>query len=311
MSRTKKGQKLDGWINIDKPAGMTSTQVVSRVKWALKPQKIGHAGTLDPLATGILPLALGEATKTIPFAQDRLKTYTFGLLFGESRDTEDAEGQVTGTSDVRPSLDDILAILPRFKGIIMQTPPRYSAIKIDGQRAYDLARDGEDFEIKSREAYIESLDIDKYSKDRADFTCVCGKGTYIRSLGRDIALALGTLGYIVDLRRTAVGPFTTENAISLDLFDNIVDSATLENVLLPLETTLDDIPALALSNEEAAKISGGQFLNFISRPDFERLQQIGIDPSEETHALAVYDGNPVAIVTITGPAIRPVRVINL
>lgn len=311
MARTRKGFKLDGWINLDKPAGLTSTQALARVKRALKPQKIGHAGTLDPLATGILPLALGEATKTIPYAQDREKTYTFAVLWGEARDTDDAEGQVIATSPVRPAEADIRRIMPQFTGDIMQTPPRFSAIKIDGARAYDLARGGEIIEMQSRPAWIESLELTGVSPDSATFRCVCGKGTYMRSLARDMAVALGTVGHIADLRRTAVGPFTLDTAISLDFFEDYDDSAPLDNVLLPVETTLDDIPALALNQGEAARIKGGQFLSFMARPDLARLQQIGLDLRMENLVLAVYDGLPIALVTVQGPDIRPVRVLNL
>ena len=311
MNRVRKGYKLDGWINLDKPAGLTSTQALARVKRALKPQKIGHAGTLDPLATGILPLALGEATKTIPFAQDRDKTYRFTVRWGIATDTEDAEGEVIATSPLRPAAEQVNAALPRFLGEIEQIPPRFSAIKIDGQRAYDLARDGEVIEMKSRFVWIESLELLESGPESADFRCVCGKGTYIRSLGRDIALALGTVGHITALRREAVGPFTLENAISLDFFDDFDDSAPLDNVLLPVETALDDIPALALNQREAARLKGGQMLSFMSRPDLERLQRIGLDLRNESTALAVYDGTPVALVTVQGPDIRPVRVLNL
>lgn len=311
MSRTRKGQKLDGWINLDKPIGLTSTQALARVKRALKPQKIGHAGTLDPLATGILPLALGEATKTIPFAQDREKTYSFTVQWGSATDTEDSEGQVIATSPVRPAESAIKAALPRFLGEIEQIPPRFSAIKIDGERAYDIARDGEVIDMPRRFVWIESLELLTCGPDSADFRCVCGKGTYIRSLGRDLAVALGTVGHIVALRREAVGPFTLDTAISLDFFTDFDDSAPLDNVLLPLETTLDDIPALALTMGEAAKLRSGQALSFIARPDLARLTAIGADLSEEMTALALHDGKPVALVTITGPAIRPVRVLNL
>lgn len=311
MNRVRKGYKVDGWINLDKPAGLTSTQALARVKRALKPQKIGHAGTLDPLATGILPLALGEATKTIPFAQDRIKTYTFAVLWGAARDTDDAEGQIIATSPVRPTEAEIRAVLPRFLGEIEQIPPRFSAIKIDGQRAYDLARDGEEIEMKSRFVWIESLEITGFEADKAHFRCVCGKGTYIRSLGRDMAVALGTVGHIIDLRRTAVGPFTEQTAISLDFFTEFDDSAPLDNVLLPVETPLDDIPALALNTQEAARLKGGQSLSFIARPDTERLLRIGLDLRTETTALAMYDGLPVALVTVQGPDIRPIRVLNL
>jgi tRNA pseudouridine55 synthase len=311
MARVRKGNKLDGWINLDKPASLTSTQALARVKRALRPQKIGHAGTLDPLATGILPLALGEATKTIPYAQDRDKTYSFTVQWGAATDTEDAEGQIIATSGVRPAEAEIRALLPRFLGEIEQIPPRYSAIKIDGERAYDLARDGEVIDMPSRFVWIESLDLLATGPDSAEFRCVCGKGTYIRSLGRDLAVALGTVGHITALRREAVGPFTLDSAISLDFFEDFDDSAPLDNVLLPLETALDDIPALALNQREAARLKGGQFLSFIARPDLERLHRIGLDLKQETIALAVYDGQPVALVTVQGPDIRPVRVLNL
>jgi tRNA pseudouridine55 synthase len=311
MNRVRKGHKLDGWINLDKPAGLTSTQALARVKRALKPQKIGHAGTLDPLATGILPLALGEATKTIPFAVDGIKTYTFAVLWGEARDTDDAEGEVVATSPVRPTEDQVRAILPRFLGEIEQVPPRFSAIKIDGQRAYDLAREGEEIEMKSRFVWIESLEMTGFTPEMAHFECVCGKGTYIRSLGRDMAVALGTVGHIVNLRRTAVGPFAEDTAISLDFFTDFDDSAPLDNVLLPVETALDDIPALALNSQEAARLKGGQSLSFMSRPDYERLLAAGLDPKYETTALATHDGLPVALVIVQGPDIRPVRVLNL
>lgn len=311
MARTRKGSKIDGWINLDKPVGLTSTQALARVKRALKPQKIGHAGTLDPLATGILPLALGEATKTIPYAQDRDKTYEFTVTWGAATDTEDAEGQIIATSAIRPDAAQITAILPRFLGEIEQIPPRFSAIKIDGERAYDIARDGEVIDMPSRFVWIESLDLMAAHADSADFRCVCGKGTYIRALGRDMALALGTVGHITALRRTAVGPFTLDNAISLDFFEDFNDSAPLDNVLLPVQTALDDIPALALNQSEAARIKGGQFLSFIARPDLARLHDSGIDVRQETIALAVYDGQPVALVTVQGPDIRPIRVLNL
>lgn len=311
MAKTRKGNKLDGWINLDKPAGLTSTQALARVKRALRPQKIGHAGTLDPLATGILPLALGEATKTIPYAQDRDKTYRFTVQWGAATDTEDTEGQVIATSDSRPTEAEIRAAMPRFLGEIEQIPPRYSAIKIDGERAYDRARDGEVVEMPSRFVWIESLELLGLTPDSADFRCVCGKGTYIRALGRDMAMALGTVGHITALRREAVGPFTLDSAISLDFFEDFDDSAPLDNVLLPLETALDDIPALALNQREAARLKGGQFLSFIARPDLERLHRIGLDLKQETIALAVYDGLPVALVTVQGPDIRPVRVLNL
>jgi tRNA pseudouridine55 synthase len=307
MSRRKKGDPISGWINLDKPLGMTSTQAMAKVRWLLNAQKAGHAGTLDPLASGILPIAIGEATKTIPFAQDRIKTYLFTVTWGEQRDTDDAEGKVIGTSENRPLLDAIQNVLGEFTGTITQIPPRFSAIKIDGERAYDLARDGEEFEIKSREVYIQSLRLLEAYEGSAEFEAICGKGTYIRSLARDMALKLGTLGYVSALRRTTVGPFTLENAISLDNLVEMGDKA--REVLLPLETALDDIPALAMKEDETAKLRSGQVLSFVSRPDFERLEKAGI--GTDVTALAMYRSSPVALVEIKGPHIKPLRVFNI
>ncbi|HBR70095.1 MAG TPA: tRNA pseudouridine(55) synthase TruB [Rhodospirillaceae bacterium] len=311
MARKRKGEKVDGWINLDKPAGMTSTQAVGKVRWLFNAQKAGHAGTLDPLATGILPIALGEATKTVPFAQDRLKTYRFTVKWGEQRDTDDGEGSVIATSDMRPTLGQIESILGKYLGEIEQTPPKFSAIKIDGQRAYDLAREGQDVELKSRIVYVETLTILESKDDETAFEITCGKGTYIRSLARDMALDLGTCGYVSALRRTAVGPFTEENAISLEKLEELGDSPALVEALLPLETALDDIPALAIKENEAARLKSGQMLSFIARPDFKRLEETGLDEEGWQTALAVYKGKPIALVEIEGPDIKPVKVLNL
>jgi tRNA pseudouridine55 synthase len=302
----KKGEKVDGWVNLDKPYDMTSTDAVNRVRRLLNAQKAGHAGTLDPLATGVLPIALGEGTKTIPFAQDAAKTYSFTIRWGEERTTDDAEGEVCATSDVRPAEAAIRAILPQFTGIITQVPPRFSAIKIGGQRAYDLARAGEDVQLEAREAVINRLEMLENSPENARFSCVCAKGTYMRSLARDMARALGTVGYIADLRREAVGSFTSQNAISLAKFEENPHIA-----LLPVETVLDDIPALALNEREAARLKNGQTLSFIARPDMERLLQAGLNFEETATALALCDGKPIALVDVAGPDIRPVRVLNL
>lgn len=315
MARRKKGEKIDGWINFDKPVGMTSTQAVGKIRYLLSAQKAGHAGTLDPLASGILPIALGEATKTIPFAQDRLKTYHFTIAWGESRNTGDSEGEVTSTSAARPAPEAIQNALPGFIGHIQQRPPAFSAIKVDGQRAYDLAREGEELELPPREIYIESLELSTFTADTASFIMICGKGTYVRSLAVDLAEKLGADGYVSALRRTEVGPFALENAISLDSLENIVQSAAsitdvLDEVLLPLETALDDIPALAIKEGETAKLRSGQALSFVSRPDFERLQKAGLEEPNGI-ALAVFQSRPVALVEAEGPQIRPVRVFNL
>lgn len=332
MARKRKGDKIDGWINLDKPLGLTSTQAMAKVRWLMKAQKAGHAGTLDPLATGILPIALGEATKTISYIQDGLKTYSFTVQWGEQRDTDDLEGKVIETSDARPTKEQIESILPRYIGDIRQTPPKFSAIKIDGARAYDLARDGEEVELKEREVYIESLQIicrsgesrnrvadnspipasaGMTTMEETSFRMVCGKGTYVRALARDMGREMGCLGYITALKREKVGPFTLESAISLDKLAGLDDIARLnEAVLLPLETALDDIPALALREDEAARLRNGQVIAFISRPDFERLNQAGLDGTLQP-ALALCNSKPVALVEAEGPQIRPVRILNI
>ncbi len=312
MNRRKKGLPISGWVNLDKPSGLTSTQALGRVKRIVQPQKAGHAGTLDPLATGILPIALGEATKTIPYAQDAIKTYSFTVRWGEARTTDDAEGDVTASSGVRPDRAQIEAVLPRFVGLITQIPPAFSAIKIDGQRAYDLARAGEILEMKPRQVFIQSLKIVSEGTDFAEFRAVCGKGTYMRSLGRDIALALGTVGYVAVLRREAVGAFTLETAISLEKLEELSHIARLDDALLPVQTVLADIPALALNDNEAVQLKRGQKLAFFSRPDLERLEKAGLELGNgEKTAVAYWQGTPLAIVTADGPEIRPVRLLNL
>ncbi len=312
MSR-RKGNSINGWVNLDKPGGPTSTQALGAVKRLLHPLKAGHAGTLDPLASGILPIALGEATKTIPYAQNALKTYSFKVCWGEERDTGDLEGQITSRSDHVPAPTDISAILPEFIGEITQIPPKYSAVKIDGQRAYDLAREGKDVQIPSRRVFIEKIELTGCSDREATFKTVCGKGTYVRSLAVDMARKLGTFGYISELRREAVGPFTLDHAISLDILEKMSESARLEEALLPLETVLDDIPALALREPEAARLKNGQSLSFISRPDMERLEKAGMEirPDTVQTALALMSGKPIAIVNITGVEVKTARVFNL
>ena len=311
MARKKKGEPVSGWINLDKPAGLTSTQAIGRIRRILNPQKIGHAGTLDPMATGILPIAMGEATKTIPFIQDAPKTDSFTAAWGEQRDTDDAEGQVVKTSPKRPEKKEILDILPDFTGTVRQIPPAFSAVKIDGQRAYDLARSGVNPDVKPRSVYIESLELTASRPDEADFRMICGKGTYVRSLVRDMAIKLGTCGHVKNLRREAVGPLTLNNAISLDLLEQMDYVAALNEALLPLQAVLDDIPALPVKQEEAARLKSGQVLTFISRPDYSRLTREGLGGQEDRQALAVFNGAPVALVENRGPEIRPVRVFNL
>lgn len=325
MARRKKGKPISGWINLNKPVGMTSNQALGALKRLLNPQKAGHAGTLDPLASGILPIALGEATKTVPYVQDSLKTYRFTVTWGQQRTTDDAEGDIMAQSDARPTRADIEAILPGFIGDIEQIPPQFSAIKINGARAYDLARDGETVEIAARPVYISSLAIlsppippasggeDAHAsggEPSTIFECVCGKGTYVRSLARDMGQKLGCFGYISQLERTAVGGMTLDNAISLDFLENLGDNAAQSDYLLPLTTALDDIPVLAVKEEEAARLKNGSALMFVSKPDQARLHQIGIDNSADDLILATYQGKAIAMLTLEGPEIRPVRIFN-
>jgi len=310
MARNKKGVPVHGWLNLDKPIGMTSTQALGRVRRILNAQKLGHAGTLDPLATGILPIALGEATKTIPYAQDADKVYRFTVQWGEARDTDDCEGDVTETSPNRPARAEIEALIPQFIGDIEQTPPRFSAIKIDGQRAYDLARAGEAVEIKSRTVSVYTLNLIDTTDETAVFELECGKGTYVRSIARDMGQILGCFGHVSALRRLAVGGFTEEDAISLDVFEKMMQSATPDQVLHPVETVLDDIPALAMTDAEISRIRQGQTLKFISRPDYDRLTVAGVDDMTDL-VLAVGDNKPLALLQKNGIELHPIKVFNL
>lgn len=310
MPRNKKGTPIHGWLNLDKPQGMTSTQAIGRVRRILNAQKLGHAGTLDPLATGILPIALGEATKTIQFAQDHDKIYRFTVQWGEARNTDDCEGTPIATSDKRPARAEIEALLPRFIGNIEQVPPQFSAIKIDGERAYDLARGGETVEIQPRQVTVYNLALLEARTDSADFELECGKGTYVRSIARDLGQLLGCFGHVTVLRRLAVGNFTEESSISLDAFEKIMQSSAPDQVLLPVETVLDDIPALAMTAEEIGRIRQGQTLRFLSRQDIDRFAVAGID-DETNLVLAIGDGKPLALLDRNGIELHPVKVFNL
>lgn len=259
MGRRKKGEKIHGWLILDKPLEMASTQAVSKTRWLLNAQKAGHAGTLDPLASGVLPIAFGEATKTVPFAQESSKAYKFTLRWGRSTTTLDAEGEVTGESDVRPSRDAIEEALGQFIGEIEQVPPKFSAIKVDGERAYDLARAGEAVELASRPVRIDDLRLlDAPSPDLAVLEMKCGKGAYVRSIARDLAAALGAEGHVAALRRTKVGPFSAAQAVSLDVFEDLVHKGQALEALLPVETALDDIPATAVTEDEAFQLRQGR-----------------------------------------------------
>jgi tRNA pseudouridine55 synthase len=262
----KKRQKhnVHGWIVLDKPVGMTSTHAVSVIKHLFSAKRAGHAGTLDPLASGCLPIALGEATKTVPFVVDGRKTYLFTIRWGEERDTDDAEGRIVAASEIRPGADAIRALLPRFTGTIEQVPPRFSAVKIDGERAYDLARDGETVELAPRAVVIHRLELVEIpDPDHAVLAAECGKGTYVRALARDLGRLLGTLGYVSALRRSRVGPFGEADMIPLEQVEALCHRAAagegyLADTLLPIETALDDIPALAVSPADAARLARGQ-----------------------------------------------------
>ncbi|HSE49820.1 MAG TPA: tRNA pseudouridine(55) synthase TruB, partial [Terriglobales bacterium] len=273
--KRKRGGKVDGWLILDKPVDLASTQAVNIVKRIFDAQKAGHAGTLDPLASGILPIALGEATKTVPFAMDAAKTYRFTLRFGEARATDDAEGEVVESSAKRPSDEAIRAILPSFTGLITQVPPAFSAIKVQGERAYDLARAGELVELEARQVLIHSIRLlARPTADDATFEVVSGKGAYMRALGRDLAMELGTCGHIRDLRRTAVGPFTEARAISLESLKALGHSPAAFEHLLPVETALDDIPALALTATEAIRLRSGQPVGLLHRQDRDRIYEL-------------------------------------
>ena len=305
----KKRQKRDvhGWVVLDKPVGMTSTHAVAVIKRLFAAKRAGHAGTLDPLASGCLPIALGEATKTVPFVVDGRKTYIFTVRWGEERDTDDAEGRVVNVSAERPDQAAIGALLPRFVGTIEQVPPRFSAIKIDGERAYDLAREGETVEIAARPVTINRLElVDIPDPDHAVVAAECGKGTYVRALARDFGRALGCFGHVSALRRSRVNPFVESDMISLERLESLCHRAAagegnLADVLLPVETALDDIPALAVSPADAARLHKGQTVLLRGRDAAVIRGTVQVASS----------GQLVAIAEIERGEIVPKRVFNL
>jgi tRNA pseudouridine55 synthase len=264
--RRKRGRPLDGWLIIDKPQGLTSTDVVNKVRRGFDAQKAGHGGTLDPLATGVLPVAFGAATKTVPYVMDGTKLYRFTLALGDARDTDDADGATIETTDARPTDDQLRAALPPFRGDIMQIPPIYSAIKVAGERAYDMAREGRPPVLEPRPARVDRFDlIDRPDADHAIFEVQSGKGVYMRSLARDLARAAGSLGHIAALRRLRVGPFTEADAIPLDKALPAEDTArSSPDLLLPIATALADIPALALTDAEAVQLTQGQAISLVT-----------------------------------------------
>lgn len=300
MAKKRKGNPVNGWVILDKPAGLGSTTAVSIVKRIFNAQKAGHAGTLDPAASGVLPIALGEATKTIPYVTDGEKTYAFTVRFGQATDTDDAEGQVIRTTDRIPSADEIRAVLPLFSGEIDQVPPKYSAVHINGQRAYDLARENKEVTLSARRIRIDDLQMLHFFKDgTAEFQVRCSKGTYVRSLARDMAEKLGSLGHVTALRRLKCAKFSDQNAFSLEYLRSIEHSSNWTGVLLPVETVLDDIPALAVTQAQAFKLSNG---NFLPVSDF------GFVPDADVFQ-AKSDNRLIALVRVQDGMIRPVRLI--
>ena len=307
MARKRRGRPVHGWLVLDKPLQMSSAQAVAKARRLLDAEKAGHGGTLDPLATGVLRVALGEATKTVAWAMNGSKTYRFTLRWGEARSTDDAEGEVTATSPVRPDAEAIAAVLPRFTGEILQRPPAYSALKVLGERAYDLARAGEAVALEPRRVRIERLTLLAMpDADHAEFEAVVGKGTYIRALARDIALALGTVGHVASLRRTRVGPFGEAQAISLENLASLVHSPRPLEHLLPVETALDDIPALAVTEAEADRLRCGQAVLPLRPSDRAMLLELG----DGHWVRATCKEKLVALARIAGGTLRPVRVLN-
>jgi tRNA pseudouridine55 synthase len=318
MAKKRKGSPIHGWVILDKPKGVNSTQAVSRVKRLFDAQKAGHAGTLDPLATGVLAIALGEATKTVPFAMDSEKVYRFTARWGESRATDDAEGAVTGSSDVRPTREAILAALPKFTGEIMQTPPAYSAIKVQGERAYDLAREGEAPKLEPRTVLIRKAElIAQPDADTAEFELTTGKGAYVRAWVRDLAASLGTLGHVVSLRRLRLGPFLADNAISLEKLEALGHSPAALEHLAPIATVLDGIPALAVSGTDAVRLRSGnpillrvpQYARLAGEEDFGGSAE-GANIQGLTVYLSTAKGEPVALAHVAKGELRPFRVFN-
>ncbi|CAN1534074.1 TruB Pseudouridine synthase [Caulobacteraceae bacterium] len=306
MARRKKGEAISGWICLDKPYDFGSTQAVGKVRWLFKAQKAGHAGTLDPLATGILPIALGEATKTVPFMMDADKAYRFTIEWGRSTTTLDREGATTASSDVRPTRAQVEAALPAFVGEIQQVPPNYSAVKVDGERAYDLARAGEDFELKARTVTIHSARVsDTPDADHIEIEMACGKGTYVRSIVRDLADALGACAHVSQLRRTRVGPFGEDRAITLENLEDLSHKAALPEVLLPVETALDDIPALAVTAEDAFRLAQGRPIVLVPR----QVETLKARLTGGSRLVSAMDGDRlVALAEMRAGRLNPVRV---
>jgi tRNA pseudouridine55 synthase len=290
--------EVNGWVCLDKPVGLTSTQAVAQLKYLFNAKKAGHAGTLDPLASGVLPIAFGEATKTVPIVQDGVKVYRFGVKWGAETDTDDAEGRIVATSDLRPDAEAILALLPRFIGIISQVPPVYSAIKIGGERAYDLARDGAAVVMEPREIVVHRLELVSVEPDMAIFEAECGKGTYVRAIARDLGRLLGCHGHVVLLRRTRVGPFLGERSVTLDALRDRPDA--LPSAMAPLEAGLAELACIPVDRDGARIVRRGQ-----------KLLLRGSQAPGEGPAYVACFGSPIAFGVVEAGYFVSTRVFNL
>ncbi len=301
MARTKKGRPVSGWVIIDKPAGVGSTSVVNKVKWAFQAQKAGHAGTLDPDATGVLAVALGEATKTVPYVTDALKCYRFRITLGSATSTDDVSGLVVGRSDARPTDAQIERALAGFRGQIMQVPPQVSAVKVDGERAYDLARAGEVMDLAPRPLWVERLEmLARPDVDHAEVEMVCGKGGYVRAIARDLGAALGCLGHVEWLRREWSGPFSCDDAVGLDEIEALARTDEIDQFLGPLELGLQDLPQVFATPEGAVRLrNGNPGMVLTSGVDWGTMVWVSLD------------GQPVAVGTYQGGEVHPARVFNL
>ena len=300
MARRRKGRDVNGWLVVDKPAGLTSTAVVNKVRWAFDAKKAGHAGTLDPEATGVLAVALGEATKTVPYITDALKAYSFTVRLGQATNTDDAEGEVIASSEVRPTDAQITDALAQFIGEIQQVPPQFSAVKIDGQRAYKKARDGEEMELAARDLYVDELNlVARPDPDHVELEMVCGKGGYVRSIARDLGAALGCFGHVLKLRRVWSGPFEASKGLTLAQIDEMAKTPELDQFLLPLESGLDDLPELRCTPEGAAKLKNGNpGMVLTSKAEYG------------DEAWASLDGRAVAVGIYKAGELHPSRVFN-
>ncbi|MDD7970067.1 tRNA pseudouridine(55) synthase TruB [Roseinatronobacter alkalisoli] len=300
MGRKRKGRAISGWLVVDKPAGITSTAVVNKVRWALQAQKAGHAGTLDPAATGVLAIALGEATKTVPYITDALKCYRFMVRLGQATTTDDAEGEIISSREQRPDDAQIADALSAFRGEIQQVPPQFSAVKVDGERAYDIARAGDEMDLAARPLWVEKLEIiARPDPDHVELEMVCGKGGYVRAIARDLGVALGCLGHVAWLRRTWSGPFDAGDGLSMDQIEAMAHSPELDSHLRPLEEGLADLPELPATPEGAARLRNGNPGMVISA---------SVEYGDE--AWASYQGRAVAVGIYKAGELHPSRVFN-